>query len=264
MGELGSSQKSTVKKIAAGALGATMMLGMMTVFMTSVPADVPVLGDSSDTETIGTPNFDEAGRYVLTDYDQSKPFASFLPSVNGKYGMPMWSFYVNRGQVRGSRGSRPQPQPQPTRARSALVLVQHSIDRFASCVLFAAAARTPRESIERCGARGRGRTSTGWREPELVSNRSSSSLRNRTRAGVFVIAPSRPRHRQHRRSRRSGSRTRTGRSRSSSRRRARTRRPSTRASARSSRSAAATSPRRSTSPSRRSPSTPCTATWPWA
>jgi hypothetical protein len=121
LGELGSSQKSTVKKIAAGALGATMMLGMMTVFMTSVPADVPVLGDSSDTETIGTPNFDKAGRYVLTDYDQSKPFASFLPSVNGKYGMPMWSFYVNRGQVRGSRGSRPpQPQPQPrTRALSS-------------------------------------------------------------------------------------------------------------------------------------------------
>ena len=58
----------------------------------------------ADTETIGTPNFDKAGRYVLTDYDQSKPFASFLPSVNGKYGMPMWSFYVNRGQAITSFG----------------------------------------------------------------------------------------------------------------------------------------------------------------
>lgn len=43
-------------------------------------------------------NFDEMGRFVLTDYDHKRPFASFLPGIAGLHGIPMWVFYVNRGQ----------------------------------------------------------------------------------------------------------------------------------------------------------------------
>lgn len=42
--------------------------------------------------------FDSAGRYVLRDYDQLKPMSNFLAGLGGKWGFPMWAFYVNRGQ----------------------------------------------------------------------------------------------------------------------------------------------------------------------
>jgi hypothetical protein len=44
-------------------------------------------------------NFDALGRYVLPDYDHQKPFSSFLPGIAGLQGIPMWAFYVNRGQA---------------------------------------------------------------------------------------------------------------------------------------------------------------------
>jgi hypothetical protein len=43
-------------------------------------------------------NFDKFGRYVLEDYDHQRPFSSFLPGIAGLQGIPMWVFYVNRGQ----------------------------------------------------------------------------------------------------------------------------------------------------------------------
>ena len=43
--------------------------------------------------------FDAAGRYIMTSaVDRAKPMASFLPGVGGLWGVPMWAFYVNRGQ----------------------------------------------------------------------------------------------------------------------------------------------------------------------
>lgn len=42
--------------------------------------------------------FDERGRYIMRDYDQLKPMASFLAGLGGLFGIPMWAFYVNRGQ----------------------------------------------------------------------------------------------------------------------------------------------------------------------
>ncbi|MDW7755946.1 MAG: hypothetical protein SCH68_12365, partial [Brevefilum sp.] len=44
-------------------------------------------------------NFDELRRYVLADYDHQKAFSSFLPGIAGLQGIPMWAFYVNRGQA---------------------------------------------------------------------------------------------------------------------------------------------------------------------
>jgi len=38
------------------------------------------------------------GKFVIKNYDLAKPFASFLPGIAGLFGIPMWVFYVNRGQ----------------------------------------------------------------------------------------------------------------------------------------------------------------------
>ncbi|OWA35685.1 cellobiose phosphorylase [Saccharibacillus sp. O16] len=49
-------------------------------------------------------SFDEQGRFVIEDYEQAKPFSSFLPGIAGLRGIPMWAFYVNRGQGLASFG----------------------------------------------------------------------------------------------------------------------------------------------------------------
>jgi hypothetical protein len=38
------------------------------------------------------------GKFVIENYDLAKPFASFFPGIAGPFGIPMWVFYVNRGQ----------------------------------------------------------------------------------------------------------------------------------------------------------------------
>eukprot|EP00339_Tiarina_fusa_P025335 CAMPEP_0117045698 /NCGR_PEP_ID=MMETSP0472-20121206/31617_1 /TAXON_ID=693140 ORGANISM="Tiarina fusus, Strain LIS" /NCGR_SAMPLE_ID=MMETSP0472 /ASSEMBLY_ACC=CAM_ASM_000603 /LENGTH=1223 /DNA_ID=CAMNT_0004757805 /DNA_START=135 /DNA_END=3806 /DNA_ORIENTATION=+ len=49
--------------------------------------------------------FDSTGRFLLEDYDAKSTFASFLPSVAGYFGKPVWSFYVNRGQAIATFGT---------------------------------------------------------------------------------------------------------------------------------------------------------------
>lgn len=49
-------------------------------------------------------NFNDKNEFVIENYDKAKTFASFLPGIAGVDGIPMWSFYVNRGQVMGSFG----------------------------------------------------------------------------------------------------------------------------------------------------------------
>jgi hypothetical protein len=44
------------------------------------------------------------GAFVIESYNFSKPFSSFFPGIAGKYGIPMWTFYVNRGQCISSFG----------------------------------------------------------------------------------------------------------------------------------------------------------------
>ncbi|MDM7320106.1 MAG: cellobiose phosphorylase, partial [Fervidobacterium sp.] len=48
--------------------------------------------------------FDENKRFVVENYNNSKPFASFLPGIAGKKGIPLWVFYVNRAQAIASFG----------------------------------------------------------------------------------------------------------------------------------------------------------------
>ena len=48
--------------------------------------------------------FDRLGRYVMHNYDKKKPMSNFLSGLAGLWGVPMWTFYVNRGQAITSFG----------------------------------------------------------------------------------------------------------------------------------------------------------------
>ena len=38
------------------------------------------------------------GSFLIRDYNYSSTFSNFLPGLAGVWGVPMWVFYVNRGQ----------------------------------------------------------------------------------------------------------------------------------------------------------------------
>jgi len=48
----------------------------------------------------------EQGEFVIENYNYAKPFANFFPGIAGKYGIPMWVFYVNRAQAISCFGTR--------------------------------------------------------------------------------------------------------------------------------------------------------------
>ncbi len=54
----------------------------------------------------GKPKYtlNEAGEFVIDDYNSAKPFSSFFPGIAGINGIPMWVFYVNRGQCISGMG----------------------------------------------------------------------------------------------------------------------------------------------------------------
>ncbi|AIQ65633.1 cellobiose phosphorylase [Paenibacillus stellifer] len=49
--------------------------------------------------------------FVIEEFDKAKTFASFLPGLAGPKGIPMWTFYVNRGQGIASFGIRDKNSP---------------------------------------------------------------------------------------------------------------------------------------------------------
>ncbi len=48
---------------------------------------------------------DQYRRFIIDDYGKKPAFASFLPGLSGKKGIPIWSFYCNRGQCITSFGT---------------------------------------------------------------------------------------------------------------------------------------------------------------
>jgi hypothetical protein len=44
------------------------------------------------------------GEFLIENYNSANPFSSFLPSIAGLYGKPMWVYYVNRGQCIATMG----------------------------------------------------------------------------------------------------------------------------------------------------------------
>lgn len=53
-----------------------------------------------------TYQLNDKGQFEILNYEEQKPFASFLPGIAGKNGIPIWAFYVNRGQGIASFGSK--------------------------------------------------------------------------------------------------------------------------------------------------------------
>ena len=47
----------------------------------------------------------DKGEFIIENYNYAKPMANFFPAIAGKYGIPMWLFYVNRGQAINSFGT---------------------------------------------------------------------------------------------------------------------------------------------------------------
>lgn len=47
---------------------------------------------------------DQNGAFTIEDYQHTKLFSDFFPGVAGLYGIPMWAFFVNRGQAIASFG----------------------------------------------------------------------------------------------------------------------------------------------------------------
>lgn len=54
---------------------------------------------------------DNNGEFVISNYNAAKPFSSFFPGIAGKMGIPMWVFYVNRGQCICSMGIQDKENP---------------------------------------------------------------------------------------------------------------------------------------------------------
>jgi hypothetical protein len=51
------------------------------------------------------------GEFIIENYNSAKLFSSFFPGVAGKEGIPMWVFYVNRGQCVCSMGIQDKEHP---------------------------------------------------------------------------------------------------------------------------------------------------------
>src|SRR3989338_10130172 len=49
--------------------------------------------------------------FVIENYHQAAAFSNFLPGIAGLFGIPMWVFYVNRGQCVCSFGVRSKDSP---------------------------------------------------------------------------------------------------------------------------------------------------------
>ena len=49
-------------------------------------------------------HLDKNGCFIIDDYNKAKPFSNFFPGVAGVWGIPMWVFFVNRGQGISSFG----------------------------------------------------------------------------------------------------------------------------------------------------------------
>jgi hypothetical protein len=54
---------------------------------------------------------DDSGRLLISDYQNIRSFASFLPGIAGRMGIPLWVFYVNRGQAIASFGVENKDKP---------------------------------------------------------------------------------------------------------------------------------------------------------
>lgn len=60
---------------------------------------------------MGSKSRESDNQFIMHDYHKSKPFSSFLPGIAGEFGIPIWAFYVNRGQGVSSFGIQDKNNP---------------------------------------------------------------------------------------------------------------------------------------------------------
>ena len=53
-----------------------------------------------------TYDIDPQGQFVVENYNWANPASSFLPGIGGKWGIPMWIYYVNRAQCIATIGTK--------------------------------------------------------------------------------------------------------------------------------------------------------------
>ncbi|MBS3815168.1 MAG: cellobiose phosphorylase [Hadesarchaea archaeon] len=56
-------------------------------------------------------HMDSENRFVIDNYNWAKAFSNFLPGIAGKWGIPIWVYYVSRGQGISSLGMRDKDHP---------------------------------------------------------------------------------------------------------------------------------------------------------
>jgi hypothetical protein len=56
-------------------------------------------------------HLDSSNRFIIEGYAKMRPFSSFLPGIAGPMGIPLWAFYVNRGQAIASFGVESKDSP---------------------------------------------------------------------------------------------------------------------------------------------------------
>ena len=131
---------------------------------------------------------DRQHRFIIEQYQQKPEFASFLPGIAGLTGVPLWSFYVNRGQGIASFGS-------SDKERSILEFypAQQSYEYtarygFRTFLRFANAADTDCSSVvEAFGSyRAKTRMAIGMNELEIEDDLSDQLLADGSAAAVKV------------------------------------------------------------------------------
>lgn len=88
-----TTKASNASRFVAGAVVSFCMLVIFIMMAGSTQTASPVIQMQ-----LTSSMFDESGRYVMRDYDTKKPMSNFLNGLGGIWGIPMWAFYVNRGQ----------------------------------------------------------------------------------------------------------------------------------------------------------------------
>lgn len=91
--KIGSKSKYFKAMIVSSALlfGAAVIFTVSAMNFGNTPT--PLTSDSQSTS-----KFDSKGRYIMSNFDKVKPMSNFLNGLGGMWGVPMWAFYVNRGQ----------------------------------------------------------------------------------------------------------------------------------------------------------------------
>jgi hypothetical protein len=51
-------------------------------------------------------HLDDEGRFVVEEYNWAAPFSNFFPGIAGRWGIPLWAYYVSRAQAVVSLGVR--------------------------------------------------------------------------------------------------------------------------------------------------------------